>query len=68
MDNSNFYTKITMVRFKKIILLCTLICTTLLSNGQQIKQFADDEVLFFQQLEQFFSNSAQSSDLQKYLK
>ena len=57
-----------MVRFKKIILLCTLICTTLLSNGQQIKQFADDEVLFFQQLEQFFSNSAQSSDLQKYLK
>ena len=55
-------------RFKKIIILCTLICTTLLSNAQQIKQFADDETLFFQQMEQFFSNSAQSSDLQKYLK
>ena len=55
-------------RFKKVVLLCTILCVSLLSNAQQIKQFADDEVLFFQQMEQFFSNSAQSQDLLKYLK
>lgn len=55
-------------RFKKIILLCTFICATLLTNAQQIKQFAEDDATFFQQMEQFFSNSAQSQDLLKYLK
>ena len=55
-------------RFKKVVLLCTILCVSLVSNAQQIKQFADDETLFFQQMEQFFSNSAQSQDLLKYLK
>ncbi len=55
-------------RFKKFILLCTFLCATVLSNAQQIKQFADNDALFFQQMEQFFSNSAQSQDLLKYLK
>jgi len=53
--------------FQKIVLVCTFLCTCLLSNAQ-IKQFADDEVQYIQQLEQFFSNSAQSQDLLKYLK
>ena len=53
--------------FQKIVLVCTFLCSCLLSNAQ-IKQFADDEVQYIQQLEQFFSNSAQSQDLLKYLK
>ena len=52
---------------QKFVLVCTFLCSCLLSNAQ-IKQFADDEVQYIQQLEQFFSNSAQSQDLLKYLK
>lgn len=53
---------------KKVVLLCTFLCATLFSQAQQIKQFADDETVYIQQLEQFFSSSAQKDDLLKYLK
>lgn len=55
-------------RLKQVVLIGAFLCTTLISNAQQVKQFADDETLYFQQLEQFFSNSAQSQTLNKYLK
>lgn len=53
---------------RKCILLCSFALLGLFAQAQQIKQFADDETLYFQQLEQFFSNSAQSKELLQYLK
>ena len=55
-------------RLKQVVLIGTFLCASLFSNAQQIKKFADDETMYFEQLEQFFSNSAQSQDLNKYLK
>ncbi len=54
-------------RFKKLILLCTFLSAAFLANAQ-VKQFADDEVLFLQQMEEVFSKSAQGPDYIKYLK